>query len=1130
MTTLAPPLGAPSVEPGATLPGASDAPGGSPSVTPPAIPETAQAATEPAPQGSPQALFPGAVSGPVAAPTVYTTATKDAAAEQAAVAAQPHQSLAGLWLQNTKDDFQFLANAGNAGFNPDLSYRLPQQDTPAWKALTAGIPEQDWSAFGNAVSADHAQYIRNQLLGEMHDDQLAAQHGTVARLAVGLTDPLALATLAIPGIGEEAEVGRAAKFLIGGTQMAGENAAIQALVDQGKYTPSGHDVAMAAVNGFLLHGAASGIGAALDRAGLTVKRALGVNEVADLMEQGRLAPEQLKPGVLSEIKAGGPEGFGPDSASAARATVDFAPAVELNPETAPNAVPKSALPFGEAVMRGQLSPFRTFSTVLRGSDSAIVRSRLGRMVGETIGTEGDSAATVGASDHAQMLTHAYETRIGAIEDAHKPQWMQEQGIRPLLSRYDRGVQEQWSTTVAQEVRGIDTGSKAAKAAAGKYADLFDDVRSEARRAGVDGFEQLDTNRNYLPRAFDFDKIKEVNRALGDKGMTQFLSDSLTNSIDDPDVRDAIAKGYLARTKRLALGIDQQMMNGVRLSDVEYIRDMLKDTPDVDPAQVDGVVNMLKRDMEKRGSDEGALRYAKHRVQFDETHAIDVPELGRVRVADLFSNDAHALASRYARTMSGAIGLARVGIKSDSDFARSLRESLSSLGEAGVDHGEIETTRKYAEGAHKLILGRPLDNEGFGLAQQAVRTGKDYAFARSMGQGFFSVANNLIRPLSFGYAKHTLRYLPALKGMFSLRDANGELQDNLMRDIERYTGIGGDSVSMGVFNHYANEGRLGKALDTAGHAMRVAGRATSHLGGMTPGLVFGQRMMAIAILDRIVRAAFGEADIPASRLAMMGLDRPMLDRIADQLRQHAPGIEGNGQRIRSVNWSQWSDLDARDAMLTAINREARTLIHGEDMASTGLWMNKSWGRLAIQLRRFPMMAMQKQLARALHDRELAHVFDFMLTGTTGALSAYAQAHLKSIGMPQGDREQYLAENASFGRLIAAGLQRNPYSGMFPQIIDALSSAVTGHPVFDARASGLSGGVFGIPSVSAGESAWNAITGPLHNGGMTQRSMRALMATLPLGNTMPMVWLTNAMASDLPKEQPKEPDAHKGAWLQ
>lgn len=1126
MTTLAPPLGAPS----ATPPGTADAPDVSPPASAPA--------TEPTPQGpiaDSQALFPGAVGGPVAAPTAYTTATADAAREAAAVAAEPHQSLAGLWLQNTKSDFQFLANIDNAGFQPDLSYRLPQQDTPAWKALTAGIPEQAWPSFGNAISAQHAQYIRGQLLAEMHNDQLAAQHGTVARLAVGLTDPLALATLAIPGVGEGADVGRVAKFLIGGTQMAAENAAFQALFDQGKYSPSGHDVALAAVNGFLLHGAASGVGAALDRAGLSAKRALGVNEVADLMEQGRLAPEQIKPGVLAEIKAGGPEGFGPDSASAARTTTDVAPAVELSPETAPNAVPQSALPLGQGLMRGQLSPFRTFSTVLRGSVNAIVRSRLGRMVGETIGAQDGSAATVGASDYSQLLTHTYEARIGQIEEAYKPQWMQEQGVSSLLSRYDRDVQERWSTAIAQEVRGIDTGSKAANAAASKYADVFDDIRSEAQRAGVDGFEQLDTNRNYLPRAFDFGRIRELNRQIGDQGMTRFLSDSLANTIDEPEVRDAIAKGYLQRTKRLALGIDQQMMNGVRLSDVEYIRDMLRDTPDVDPGHVDGVIDMLKRDMQKRdmqkrGSDEGSLRHAKHRVQFDETHAIDVPELGRVRIADLFSQDAHALASRYARTMSGAIGLARVGIKSDSDFARSLRESLSSLGEAGVDRGEIETTRKYAEGAYKLILGRPLDNEGFGLAQQAVRTAKDYAFARSMGQGFFSIANNLIRPLSFGYAKHTMRYLPALKRMFSFRDANGELQDGLMRDIERYTGIGGDSVSMSVFNHYANEGRLGKALDKAGHAMRVAGRATSHLGGMTPGLVFGQRMMAVGILDRIVRSAFGEADIPASRLAMMGLDRPMLDRIADQLRQHAPGIEGNGQRIRGVNWSQWQDLGARDAMLTAINREARTLIHGEDMASTGLWMNKSWGRLAIQLRRFPMMAMQKQLARALHDRELSSVFDLMLTGTTGALSEYAQAHLRSAFMNPEDREKYLAENASFGRLIAAGLQRNPYSGMVPQFVDALSSAITGHPVFDARASGLSGGVFGIPSVSAGESAWSAITGPLHNGGMTQRSMRALIETLPLGNTLPLVWLTNAMASDLPKEQPREPDAHKGAWLQ
>lgn len=42
--------------------------------------------------------------------------------------------------------------------------------------------------------------------------------------------------------------------------------------------------------------------------------------------------------------------------------------------------------------------------------------------------------------------------------------------------------------------------------------------------------------------------------------------------------------------------------------------------------------------------------------------------------------------------------------------------------------------------------------------------------------------------------------------------------------------------------------------------------------------------------------------------------------------------------------------------------------------------------------------------------------------------------------------------------------------------------------------------------------------------------ALMATLSLGDTMPMVWLTNAMAADLPKAQWREPDAQCGAWLQ
>ncbi|MBW8077750.1 MAG: hypothetical protein GJU76_06680 [Gallionella sp.] len=571
-----------------------------------------------------------------------------------------------------------------------------------------------------------------------------------------------------------------------------------------------------------------------------------------------------------------------------------------------------------------------------------------------------------------------------------------------------------------------------------------------------------------------------------------------------------------------------MLNGVRLSDVEYIRDMLKDTPDVDPDQVDGVIDMLKRDMQKRGNDEGSIRHAKHRVSFDETHAMDVPGVGRVSIADLYSNDAHGLTGRYIRTMSGAIGLARVGIKSDSDFARSLRESISSLGESGADADEIRTVRQYAEGLHKMILARPLDDAQFGGFAKLLKRSRDYAFARSMGRGGFSILPSLVRPWTNGYAKYALQNLPALGEIFSSR-TDGQLNSPLMHELESFTGLGADSVSMSVFSRFDHDDtdRWGNAVEAAAHGLKVAGRATSFLGGMTPGLVFGKRLMATAILSRIVRNAFGEADLPESRLAMMGLDRPVLGRIADQLRQHAPAVEGNYGPIRSVNLASWTDLDARDAMLTGIWREASTLIHSENIGATGLWMNKPLGRLISQLRRFPLMAMHLQLARALNDRDFHALNDFMLTSSVAALSGWVQAQAMSKGMDAGQREAFLKDHASLPALLADALERNPYSGLVPQLIDSVASPITGHPVFDGRASGPNSG-FQVPALSAATSLTQLMGEAMRNGSTpTRGEARSLVQALPLGNSIPMVWAANALSANLPKEE--RGSGHKGPWI-
>ena len=143
----------------------------------------------------------GATAAPVAAPTDYTSAS--AVAAEAATQAPVDTSFGHLWMQQAHDDYRHLSNILTSyGMTPDASYRLPQYNTPQWAALTAGIPEQYWSAFGNAVSADHAGSIRQNILADIHSAQEMSQAGTLKRLAMGITDPESLAQHEIPGVGD----------------------------------------------------------------------------------------------------------------------------------------------------------------------------------------------------------------------------------------------------------------------------------------------------------------------------------------------------------------------------------------------------------------------------------------------------------------------------------------------------------------------------------------------------------------------------------------------------------------------------------------------------------------------------------------------------------------------------------------------------------------------------------------------------------------------------------------------------------------------------------------------------------------------------------------------------------------
>lgn len=846
--------------------------------------------------------------------------------------------------------------------------------------------------------------------------------------------------------------------------------------------------------------------------------------LVDALKATEAPPESPPTPTLTSPEAPTDGAFGADSASAARVQ-DVAPAVNIDHEAAPPNVPESSAV--AHVVNNRFTPFKTFSSVLRGHKNYIVRSRLGRMTGEALGTKGNAGGAIGASDHMHTFSQAWHGQMSRVEYANREDWMRERGYSPLWSRFNRHVQDEWEDTVGREVRGIDTGSKAAKKAAQGYAELYRHMLDTAKRAGVKGLQDVTENAHYLPRVFDYKRIKAVNAVLKDSGMIRFLADSMEKAGAgehlDRSAIETVAKAYLQRTKRLGLGVDAYMMHGPSLDDLDYMQYVLRDSG-IDDADVHNVIAQL-RAKGKRADGEGSVKYTKRRVSFDETHSIEtVDEDGKpikVSIADLWDNHARTVTNRYIRTMAGATGLAKVGITSDSDFVKSIGEAKQAMADYEAPNSEAREIESYASGLYKLLLGRPIDNDTFGLAHQLNILGRSYAYTRSMNMAGFSIFNNLVRPWTNGYARYSVKYLPEVLSMFR-RDDNGELKNSMMKAIEQYTGIGTDGIGEHWLYKSEADTPIGEGMASSIHAMKVFGHITSEISGMTPGLTFGQRMMSKAVLERFIRVAQGRTTVSDAQLALSGLDRPMLNRIAEDLKGNIVEAKSpfTGTKIRSINFANMQDFDARDALFTAVNRMTRTFIHGDDIASTGLWMHKWWGKLAIQMRRFPMMAMSKQLGRGLHAHDLDTAMDFMTTGTLGAASMWAQVHLRALGMPEDQRQEYIDKNTGWGRLLAAGIQRNPYSAMFPQMIDSITDYAAGAPVFDARGSGLSTNLLGgIPLADALSNLYRATHGPLTTGDFTQGDARAVASMLPLGNALPVQWVTNALSENLPKKAPK-----------
>lgn len=836
--------------------------------------------------------------------------------------------------------------------------------------------------------------------------------------------------------------------------------------------------------------------------------------------------------------------FGSDTGGAARATGSYE---HLNPglvEAIGNEGIKPGMEVGQQafgrIMR-KIPGIRNFSSVLRGSPDAWVRNKLGIMIADSVSTADGSVNRVGASEVAARLQQTFAATFYSAVDAAYPAWVRASKSGMGISRETRS---EFMSLVGRAIRGEKIDDPNVNKLAAATRGIFADYLKEAKAAGVAGFDAIPSNPNYLPRVVNHLRMFQAEQQYGTGTIVNFFDAAIRQAMPDmpEDLAMRMAKGYVTRMKKLRIGADHNAMHGFPLDDMAYLREVLRESGETDDVIEDVVTKLRAWQADKGDEQGGTIRYAKRRLQLDETFVgkvVDQQKLREtgqmetveLRMSDLLENDVEHLFARYNRTLSGHIGMAKqAGIRSVGDFQKLIKE-IKERYEA--DPKEAELLVRYAENAYKLVVGQPIEDSGD--LQRALKLARDFNFMTTMNAAGWAQIPDLAGLFAAGNLRHTLKMSGLGRVMRSLkRDEHGRLTDPLARELEGMVGIGTDFHNNAVFASYENvEGDFGGKLGKFEHGVRLGGRVTSVISGMSFANTLAARMAAQSITSRIMREALEGGEFSAKRLADLGFDSDLMARVGDQLRRHAVDLQDDaGSTVKSPNWVAWDDLEARDAFLYGIQRYTNRIVQREDIGDTTLWMNTGIGKVLAQFRRFAIVSMSKQILHGANHLDAETATRVALSMALAGFAYWLQYELKAASMGPEESKKFREQYLTGDRIVAAAYARSSFSGLLPGMMDTITASTIGERYFDVRASGQASDLItGNPTFALvnnlGTVGSTAITSVVREDVQwTQRDAKALRRIMPWQNFMPLDYMVNPAIEELPKtsvdENPDEID--------
>jgi len=508
----------------------------------------------------------------------------------------------------------------------------------------------------------------------------------------------------------------------------------------------------------------------------------------------------------------------------------------------------------------------------------------------------------------------------------------------------------------------------------------------------------------------------------------------------------------------------------------------------------------------------------------------------VSLQDVFENNVEHLFGRYNRTMAGHIGLAKIGIKSRGDFEDRIEAVEAAL---EGDLKELERVRDTAEVAYQLVTGQPIQKAT--TLTRLGRAARDWNFTTTMGQSGWAQFPDLAGLLQSGYIRETMHYFPEVFGT-AKRTPDGKIDIDFYREQEEWVGLGTDLHNNQVFSAFdpLDQDGLEGALGHLEHGLRVAGRGVQMASGLGWMTSFSQRLVGRVIVQRLIKDVLEGGRIAEHRALQLGLTDAMKGRIAKQLKAHTEWADGDfGGKVKILNYGAWTDVDAREAMLHAVSREARRMVQEEDLGDTTVWMHSNWGKILTQFRRFALVSYSKQLLYGIAHADAEEGTRLVVSMALAAM-AYQARHMVAIGLKEAGGEspeeiqKYKDRNLGLHRLAAASIANSTYASLLPGLWDTVQYETTGTRSFDVRNSGLGSDlVTGNPTYSLGRNFMTAVAGTAQaitrgDKQFDQKDLKAWRRLAPYGNVIGADLPFAAINANLPPAD-SDPDPQHLDWL-